>query len=87
MKRNTKPALKLRPTDGLREDVQLSIPEAWAATLRERAAKLDISLETLCAQALGHTASESEKMSKPPQVADDPTRLILTRLPPRILPP
>ena len=69
--------LRLRSTDGLREDLKLSIPDAWLQTLRARAAKLDISLETLCVQALGHTASESEKMSEPSQVGDDPARLIL----------
>ena len=78
MKRSTKkPALKLRSTAGLLEEIALSIPEAWLQTLRARAAKLDITVEELSVQALGHVASETTKMAKPPQVGDDPTRLIL----------
>ena len=78
MKRNTKKhALRLRPTAGLLEECSLSVPEAWMSTLRERAEKLGVSVEELSVQALGHIASESEKVSRPPQVGDDPTRLVL----------
>ena len=78
MKRNTKkPALKLRSTAGLLEDVQLSMPEAWMETLRGRADKLGLSLEDLIIQYCGHLADETAKVSRPPEAGDDPTRLVL----------
>ena len=53
------------------------MPEAWMETLRARADKLGISVEVLSVQALGHVAAETEKMARPPEAGDDPTRLIL----------
>ena len=45
--------------------------------LRTRADKLDMTLEDLLIQMCGHIADETEKVSRPPQVGDDPTRFIL----------
>ena len=77
VRRRNKPALRLRSTAGLLEDMTLSIPAAWHATLRERAKKLGISVEELSVQALGHVSSEAEKVAKPPELGDDPARLVL----------
>ena len=60
---STKPALRLRPTDGLREDITIGVPVHWLATLREKADKLGLSVEDLLIQLCGHVASESEALA------------------------
>ena len=76
-RRSTKAGLRLRPTDGLREDFALSVPIAWMDLIRERAAKLEITVEEMLVQFLGHLADETAKVSRPPEAGDDPTRLVL----------
>ena len=82
MPRATKPALKLRPTDGLLEDVQLSIPEAWMATLRGKARKLNLPVADLLVQFVGHLASESEANGAIAGGGRRPNQVHPARLPP-----
>ena len=71
------PALRLRPVDGLLEDLSLSIPEGWMGVLRAQSVKLGISVEAMITQYVGHLAAEREKMTRPPEAGDDAARLVL----------
>ena len=77
MRQSTKPGLRLRPTDGILEDLSLSIPEAWMETLRVQAGKLGLPVEEMVVQYCGHLVAEAEAVKLPPQVGDDPARLVL----------
>ena len=60
-RRATKPAdLRLRPVNGLLEDVALAVPVDWVATLRAQAGKLNLPLEEMLVQFIGHLSHESE---------------------------
>ena len=77
---STKPALRLRPTDGLREDITIGVPVHWLATLREKADKLGLSVEDLLIQLCGHVASEAEALEsavQSPKLGDDVGRFVL----------
>ena len=73
----TKPALKLRPTDGLLEDVALAVPVGWMEVLRGQSVKLGITVEEMIVQYLGHLSDQVEKVARPPAAGDDPARLVL----------
>ena len=59
-----KAKLRLRPTDGMLEDVTIALPVSWAAGLRERADKLGLSIESVVVQLCGHAASELGQLHK-----------------------
>ena len=75
-----KAKLRLRPTDGMLEDVTIALPVSWAAGLRERADKLGLSIESVVVQLCGHAASELGQLHKAvdgPRIGDDPSRVVL----------
>ena len=75
-----KAELRLRPTDGMLEDVTIALPVSWAAGLRERAGKLGLSIESVVVQLCGHAASELGQLHKAvdgPRIGDDPSRVVL----------
>ena len=80
-RKNAKPKrLRLRPTDGLLENVEVSLPVAWAATLRSRADKLTMSLDALLVQYAGHLAAELDALGEAvasPTLGDDVARFRL----------
>ena len=72
--------LRLRDISGLLEDVEVSLPVSWAASLRVRAEKLGLSLNAFLAQYVGHLAAEVEKLEEAvetPTVSDDVARFRL----------
>ena len=79
--KNAKPAgLRLRSTAGLLENVEVSLPVSWAATLRGRADKLAMSLDALLVQYAGHLAHEIESLETAvasPTISDDAARFRL----------
>ena len=80
MKRSTKPALKLRSTAGLLEEVSLSAPVSWMAVLRVQAGKLNLPLEEMLVQFIGHLSHESEVLEaavQSPALGDDVARFLL----------
>ena len=65
MKRNTKkPALRLRSVTGMLDDVVLAVPVDWVATLRVQADKLDLSVEEMIVQYIGHISAEREALGE-----------------------
>ena len=80
MKRNTEPALKLRPVTGLLEDVALAVPVDWLATLRVQADKVGLTVEAMLTQYLGHLAAELDALGEAvqsPTLGDDVARFRL----------
>ena len=80
MKRSTKPDLRLRSVDGLREDIELSVPAGWLVTLCAQAGKLNLPLEEMIIQFIGHLAAEREALGEAvqaPTLSDDPARFLL----------
>lgn len=63
-RQSTKPVLKLRPTDGMLEDLVLAIPVHWLAVLRVQAGKLNLSTEDLLVQFCGHLADQAEALAE-----------------------
>ena len=81
MRRGTKPAdLRLRPVDGLLEDVVLAVPVEWMESLRVQADKLGLPVEGMVVQYLGHLVAQVEALEKAvesPVMGDDPMRFLL----------
>ena len=72
--------LRLRAVDGLLDDIQISLPVSWAATLRAQSVKLGMSLEDVVVQYAGHLAAEIEKLEAAvasPTISDDVARFRL----------
>ena len=79
-RQDTKPALRLRPVDGLLEDVALAVPVGWMGVLRAQSVKLGISVESLLVQHAGHIAAEAEALesaAESPKLGDDVGRFLL----------
>ena len=60
----TKPDLRLRPVDGLLEDVVLAVPAEWMEVLRVQADKLGLPVADMLIQYLGHLVAEREALGK-----------------------
>ena len=72
--------IRLREVDGLLEDIEVSLPVAWAETLRSRAGKLGLSLADFLAQYCGHLTAEIEALEtavESPTIGDDAARFRL----------
>ena len=72
--------LRLRSTAGLLEDIEISLPVAWAATLRAQSVKLGLSLDALLVQYAGHLVHEFESLEAAvaaPTLGDDAARFRL----------
>ena len=72
--------LRLREVSGLLEDIEINLPVAWAATLRSKSVKLELSLDALLVQYAGHLAAELDALGEAvasPTLGDDVARFRL----------